>query len=152
VVAKRIDSRYEAGQRSGAWTKVKFGRRQEFVIGGFRPDGDRVDALVVGYYEGKKLLAAGKVRAGFTAHLRKELFDVLAPLASAKCPFPNLPTSKKGRWGEGITAEDMTTLTWVKPKLVAEVSFTEWTAGGNLRHAAFEGMRSDKSPSQVRRE
>jgi len=152
VVAKRIDSRYEAGQRSGAWVKVKFQRRQEFVIGGFRPDGGSVDALVVGYYEGRKLLAAGKVRAGLTPRLRTELFSALDALVTATCPFANLPSARTGRWGEGIAAEDMATFTWVRPQLVAEIAFTEWTAGASLRHAAFVGLRTDKVPAKVRRE
>ena len=152
VVAKRIDSRYEAGQRSGAWVKVKFQQRQEFVIGGFRPDGGSVDALVVGYYEGRKLLAAGKVRAGLTPRLRTELFAALDAMVAPKCPFANLPSAKTGRWGEGIAAEDMATFTWVKPQLVAEIAFTEWTPGGSLRHAAFVGLRTDKAPAKVRRE
>jgi bifunctional non-homologous end joining protein LigD len=152
VVAKRIDSRYEPGHRSGAWTKVKFNRRQEFVVGGFRADGLRVDALIVGYYEGRSLLAAGKVRAGLTPILRTQLFEQLAPLVTTVCPFANLPTARKSHWGEGITAEDMLTLTWVKPQRVVEVEFTEWTAGGSLRHAAFAGVRPDKRARAVTRE
>jgi DNA ligase D-like protein (predicted ligase) len=152
VVAKRLDSRYEPGQRSGAWLKVKFQKRQEFVIGGFRPDGSVVDALVVGYYDKRRLLAAGKVRAGLDARLRRELFERLAPLALERCPFVNLPSERTGRWGEGISAEDMGTFTWVKPALVAEISVTEWTGGGSLRHAAFVAMRTDKKPLDVHRE
>jgi DNA ligase D-like protein (predicted ligase) len=152
VVAKRLDSRYEAGQRSGAWAKVKFTRRQEFAIGGFRADGQSVDALVVGYYERRQLLAAGKVRAGLTAASRRELFRTLAPLAVKSCPFANLPNARTGRWGEGITAEDMGTITWVKPRLVAEIAFTEWTAAGSLRHASYVAVRTDKAPASIRRE
>jgi bifunctional non-homologous end joining protein LigD len=152
VIAKRVDSRYEPGHRSGAWMKVKFARRQEFVVGGFRPDGASVDALVVGYYEGRTLMAAGKVRAGLTPLLRRQLYEALVRLTTEACPFANLPTSKKGRWGEGITAEDMLTLTWVKPRMVADIEFTEWTAGGSLCHAAFVGLRTDKRPRDVVRE
>jgi bifunctional non-homologous end joining protein LigD len=152
VVAKRLDSRYEAGQRSGAWTKVKFARRQEFVVGGFRADGRSVDALVVGYYDGRRLLAAGKVHAGLTAASRRELFLTLTSLAAKTCPFANLPNARTGRWGEGISAEDMATITWVKPRVVAEVAFTEWTAGGSLRHASYVAMRTDKAAMSVRRE
>jgi bifunctional non-homologous end joining protein LigD len=97
-------------------------------------------------------MAAGKVRAGLTPRLRTELFAALDPAVVPKCPFANLPSPKTGRWGEGITAEDMATFTWVKPKLVAEIAFTEWTAGGSLRHAAFVGLRTDKPPTKVRRE
>jgi bifunctional non-homologous end joining protein LigD len=152
VIAKRLDSKYEPGQRSGAWRKVKFQRRQELVIGGFRPDGATVDALVVGYYEGRRLLAAGKVRAGLTPRLRRELHERLVPLATKRCPFVNLPTAKTGRWGEGITAEDMQTFTWVKPEVVADITFTEWTVGGSLRHASFVALRDDKAAREVRRE
>jgi bifunctional non-homologous end joining protein LigD len=152
VVAKRLDSRYEAGLRTGAWTKVKFAQRQEFVIGGLRADGRSVDALVVGYYKARALLAAGKVRAGLTPRLRRDLFDMLQPFTVARCPFANLPNAKTGRWGEGITEDDMHTLTWVKPRVVCEVTFTEWTAGGSLRHAAFVGLRTDKKPSFIVRE
>jgi len=152
VVAKRLDSRYEPGQRSGAWLKVKFQQRQEFVVGGFRPEGAVVDALVVGYYDGRRFLAAGKVRAGLDGRLRRELFERLAPLALDRCPFVNLPSARIGRWGEGIAAEDMGTFTWVKPLVVAEISFTEWTGGGSLRHASFVALRSDKKPIDVHRE
>jgi bifunctional non-homologous end joining protein LigD len=80
------------------------------------------------------------------------LYEALVRLTTEACPFANLPTSKKGRWGEGITAEDMLTLTWVKPRMVADIEFTEWTAGGSLRHAAFVGLRTDKRPRDVVRE
>jgi len=152
IVAKRLDSKYESGQRSGAWLKVKFQQRQEFVIGGFRPDGAVVDALVVGYYDKRRLLAAGKVRAGLDRRLRRDLFEQLAPLSLERCPFVNLPSERTGRWGEGIAAEDMGTFTWVKPALVAEISFTEWTGGGSLRHAAFVALRDDKKPLDVHRD
>jgi DNA ligase D-like protein (predicted ligase) len=152
VIAKRMDSRYEPGQRSGAWIKVKFARRQEFVVGGFRPDGHAVDALVVGYYDRRRLMAAGKVRAGMTPSLRRELFATLAPLKAPRCPFTNLPDAKTGHWGEGITAADMATVIWVKPQVVAEIAFTEWTQDARLRHAAFVGLRHDVTAGDVRRE
>ncbi|MGE3955501.1 MAG: non-homologous end-joining DNA ligase [Vicinamibacterales bacterium] len=152
VVAKRLDSRYEPGQRSGAWLKVKFQQRQEFVVGGFRPVGSSVDALIVGYRDADQWLAAGIVRAGLTPRARQELFGLLRPIQGDACPFANLPSPRKGRWGEGITAEDMAALRWVVPELVVEVAFTEWTAGGSLRHAAFVGRRTDKAPHDVYRE
>jgi bifunctional non-homologous end joining protein LigD len=68
------------------------------------------------------------------------------------CPFANLPNAKKSRWGEGITAEQMEEIQWVEPKQVAQVSFVEWTDGGNLRHATFKGLRPDKAARQVARE
>jgi bifunctional non-homologous end joining protein LigD len=152
VVAKRRKSIYIAGRRSDSWVKVRFARHQELVIGGYKALGETFDSIVVGYYSGKKLMAAGKVRAGFTPHLRAQLAAALKPLASARCPFANLPSVRSGHWGEGITAEEMLELRWVKPKLVAEISFTEWTRDGSLRHAAFIGLRDDKRAADVQRE
>jgi bifunctional non-homologous end joining protein LigD len=97
-------------------------------------------------------LYAGKVRAGFTPHLRADVFTRIASLRTDRCPFKNLPNSKKSHWGEGVTAEDMAALRWVKPRLVVEVAFTEWTRDGNLRHASFAGMRDDKPAREVGRE
>jgi bifunctional non-homologous end joining protein LigD len=165
VVAKRRDSAYEPGRRSEAWVKVRFARRQEFVVGGFKPAGGSFDSILVGYYENSgahkrrgagaapgKLLCAGKVRSGFTPATRTVLAGRLSPLITPRCPFVNLPTSRTSHWGEGITAEEMTTLRWVKPAIVVEVSFVEWTRDGSLRHASFEGLRDDKPPRDVARE
>ena len=152
VVAKRRDSKYESGKRSGAWQKLKVQLRQEFVIGGYKPENRNFQSIVVGYYENKKLRFAGRVRAGFTAAQRAALFELLRPLKIDACPFTDLPSSRTGHWGEGVTAEDMKKLRWVKPKLVAEIAFTEWTRDGNLRHSAFVGMRTDKDARTVVRE
>jgi bifunctional non-homologous end joining protein LigD len=152
VVAKRRDSRYEAGKRSGAWQKFKVQLRQEFVIGGYKPENRNFQSIVVGYYENKKLRFAARVRAGFTAAQRAALFELLHPLKVEKCPFTDLPSSRTGHWGEGVTLEDMKILKWVKPTLVAEIAFTEWTRDGNLRHSAFVGLRSDKDARAVVRE
>jgi len=152
VVAKRKRSRYEAGKRSDAWVKVRFSRHQEFVIGGYKPTPGTFDSLLVGYYEDRRLLCAGKVRNGFTPHLRATIFERLQPMAAPKCPFVNLPTTKSGHWGEGIAADEMPELRWVRPQLVAEIAFVEWTRDANLRHAAFLGLRDDKAAGDVRRE
>jgi bifunctional non-homologous end joining protein LigD len=152
IVAKRRDSRYESGKRSGTWQKVKVQLRQEFVIGGYKPENANFQSIVVGYYENKKLRFAARVRAGFTAAQRAALFELLRPLKSEKCPFTDLPSGRSGHWGEGVTAEDMKILKWVKPKLVAEIAFTEWTRDGNLRHSAFVGLRDDKDARAVVRE
>jgi bifunctional non-homologous end joining protein LigD len=153
VVAKRRDSTYRPGQRSDAWVKVKFSPRQEFVIGGYTPAATNFDSILVGYYEGRKLHFAGKVRAGFTPHLRAEVFRRIATKPARSCPFVNLPNSAgRSRWGEGITQADMATLRWVKPTTVVDVAFVEWTADGLLRHSQFVGIREDKRPSEVRRE
>ncbi|HUP39339.1 MAG TPA: non-homologous end-joining DNA ligase [Vicinamibacterales bacterium] len=152
VVAKRRDSKYEAGKRSGVWQKFKVQLRQEFVIGGYKPENRNFQSIVVGYYEHKKLRFAARVRAGFTAAQRAALFEVLHPLKVEKCPFTDLPSSRTGHWGEGVTVEDMKVLKWVKPTLAAEIAFTEWTRDGNLRHSAFVGLRTDKDAREVVRE
>lgn len=152
IVAKRKDSRYQSGERSGAWVKLKLDKQQEFVIGGYRPGPNGIDALLVGYYEGRQLRFAGKVRAGFTPHLRRDVFESLKPLQTADCPFVDLPNSKTSHWGGGVTAEQMAEMTWVRPKLVAQIRFVEFTNDGHLRHAAFLGLRSDKRASEIRRE
>jgi ATP-dependent DNA ligase len=152
VVAKRKNSLYEPGERGDDWQKVKLENQQEFVIGGYRPGSNGIDALLVGYYDDTGLRFAGKVRAGFVPHLRREVFKALKPHHVDDCPFVDLPNSKSSRWGGGITVEQMREMQWVKPELVAQIRFVEWTAEGRLRHAAFLGMRSDKSAREVRRE
>ena len=152
VVAKRRRSLYTPGRRSDSWIKVRFAKRQELVVGGYKPNGAMFDSLIVGHYEGAKLLCAGKVRNGFSLAVRAEVFQRLRSLETSKCPFANLPTGRSGHWGEGITAEEMRTLHWVKPRLVVEVSFAEWTRDGSLRHAAFIALRDDKPPGDVVRE
>jgi DNA ligase D-like protein (predicted ligase) len=151
VVAKRRDSRYEPGKRSAAWVKVKFNRRQEFVVGGYKPSGNSLESLVVGYYDGRRLHFAARVRAGLTPRARVEIFDRIAGGQTGRCPFANLPSRSGGHWGEGVTPEDMLKLRWVKPTLVVEVSFVEWTLDGNLRHSEFVAVRDDKQPKDVKR-
>ena len=151
VMAKRRESVYRPGQRSHDWVKVRFGNRQEFVVGGYRPEGKSFDALVVGYYDGQRLLYASKVHAGFTPAVKRALLGVLPSLHIQECPFANLPVAKRGRWGEGLTAEGMKEIQWVKPLVVVEVAFAEWTRDGVLRHSKFVGVRNDKPPHDVRR-
>jgi bifunctional non-homologous end joining protein LigD len=152
LVAKRRDSRYEAGERSGIWQKMRVNRGQEFVIGGYTVAARNFDALVFGYYDGGKLLYAGRTRSGFTPASRDQLFRRFALLAAAECPFANLPEAKAGRWGEGLTAEKMTECRWLKPALLAHFEFVEWTPDGHLRHARFMGLREDKEPEDIVRE
>ena len=97
IVAKRRDSCYESGKRSGAWVKYKVNRRQEFVIGGYTP-GNPFDALIVGYYEGGKLLYAAKVRNGFVPLVRREVANKFKGLGIDNCPFANLPENKRTQW------------------------------------------------------
>jgi DNA ligase D-like protein (predicted ligase) len=152
VVAKRRRSTYVAGRRSDAWVKVRFAKHQEFVIGGYKPSATNFDSLLVGYYDGTRLLAAGKVRSGFTPRLRAQVFVAIDGLQTTRCPFANLPSTRSGHWGEGITADEMKQLVWLKPQRVAEVAFAEWTRDGSLRHASFLGLRDDKRPGDVQRE
>jgi bifunctional non-homologous end joining protein LigD len=153
VVAKRLGSRYRPGQRSDDWVKVKFSPRQEFAVGGFKPNGRSLDSLVVGYYEGRRLKFAAQVRNGLTPHTRAELRAQLEVDIVTRCPFVDLPNSRgRSHWGTGIAAEDMASFQWVKPRLVVEVSFVEWTREGVLRHPRFLGVRADKRARDVRRE
>jgi ATP-dependent DNA ligase len=89
------------------WVKLKLDRQQEFVVGGYRPGPHGIDALLVGCYEGKQLRFAGKVRGGFTPHVRREVFEKVKPLHAARCPFVDLPSSKPMHWGGGVTPEQM---------------------------------------------
>ena len=152
VIAKRVNSRYSAGQRGGAWVKLKLDKQQEFVIGGYRPGPHGVDALLVGVFQGRDLYFAGKVRAGFTPRLRLDVHAALEPLQVARCPFVDLPNARQSRWGGGVTADQMREMRWVEPRVVAQIRFVEWTADSHLRHSAFLGLRVDKAPRAVRRE
>jgi DNA ligase D-like protein (predicted ligase) len=137
LVAKRLDSVYEPGVRSGAWRKMRLNRSEEFVIGGYTSGGQTFDSLVLGRYEGDRLVYVARTRVGFTPASRERLMAKLRPLEIAKCPFANLPEARGGRWGEGLTAEKMKECVWVRPELLAEVEFVEWTPDGHLRHARF---------------
>ena len=152
VIAKRRDSRYDAGQRPGTWVKLKLDQQQELVIGGYRAGTYGIDSLLVGFYENGELRFAGKVRAGFTPHLRREVFAAISALQIDACPFADLPHTKAHRWGGGITAEEMQEFIWVRPAVVAQIRFVEWTADAHLRHAAFVALRHDKRPTEVTRE
>jgi bifunctional non-homologous end joining protein LigD len=153
VIAKRISSQYEAGERSGNWRKLKLQRQQEFVVGGYRPSGEgSVDALLVGYFENRELRFAAKVRAGLVPHVRRQLARTLAELRQKQCPFVDLPSEGSSRWGGGVSAEDMKEMVWTKPDLVVQIQFVEWTAENRLRHSRFLGLRSDKAATDVGRE
>ena len=152
IVAKRRDSLHEPGRRNGCWVKMRIGGGQEFVIGGYTPSPKNFEAILVGYFEGNKLLFAARVRNGFVPTLRTAVFRKLTGLETHKCPFANLPESEKGRWGEGLTAADMEKCVWLKPKLVAAIEYAEWTPADHLRHSRFVALREDKDPRQVMRE
>ena len=154
VIAKRKGSNYEIGRRSAAWVKFKWTAQQEFVIGGYtEPRGTRshFGALLVGYYERKKLVFAAKVGTGFDQKLLKSLYQKFQKLIRSECPFANLP-EKSGQFGRGLTAAEMKRCTWLEPKLVCEIRFSEWTRDGHLRQPAFLGPREDKKPEEVMKE
>ena len=152
LVAKRRDSRYESALRSGAWRKMRVNRGQEFVIGGYTPGTRAFDALVIGYYQDGQLRYASRTRNGFTPALRMQLFRRFKGLETDVCPFTNLPEKKSGRWGFGLTAKKMAECRWLKPVLVGQFEFLEWTADHHLRHTRFVALRDDKDPKKVRRE
>lgn len=152
LVAKRQSSRYEPGQRSGAWQKMRVNQGQEFVIGGYTRAPRAFDALIFGYYQDGKLLYVARTRNGFTPASRQELFKRFSDLETSKCPFVNLPETRSGRWGEGLTAEKMADCIWLKPALVAQFEFLEWTQDDHLRHSRFIGLREDKKAKSVLRE
>jgi DNA ligase D-like protein (predicted ligase) len=152
LVAKRRDSRYEPGLRSGAWRKMRVNRGQEFVIGGYTIGTRTFDALVIGYYQDGQLLYASRTRNGFTPALRAQLFRKFRGLESDICPFANLPETKSGRWGVGLTARKMAECRWLKPVLVGQFEFVEWTADEHLRHTRFVALRDDKDARKVTRE
>ena len=149
IVAKRRDSLYESGKRSGAWVKYKVNRGQEFVIGGYTP-GNPFDALIVGYYEGERLLYAAKVRNGFVPLVRREVANKFKGLGIDNCPFANVPEKKRTQWA--LTKEEMKNCVWLKPELIAQIEFTEWTLDNHLRHSKFVGLREDKEAREVVRE
>jgi bifunctional non-homologous end joining protein LigD len=143
IVSKRADSPYVA-TRGRSWVKVKCSKRQEFVIGGFTPgQGSRsgFGALLVGVYDSGELRYAGKVGTGFTATALDEIRAMLDKLRVDEPAFANPPRGAEGRRA-----------IWVKPKLVGEVTFTEWTRDGTLRHPSFQGLRLDKAAKDVVRE
>jgi bifunctional non-homologous end joining protein LigD len=144
IIGKHIQSRYVSG-RSDRWLKIKCLGKQEFVIGGFTdPQRSRIGigALLVGYYsdDGKKLHYAGKVGTGYTRETLRHLRERLERLEQAKSPFD------EGGPGRPSLAH------WVRPRLVAEIAFAEWTQNGLLRQPRFEGLRTDKKPHECRRE
>ena len=153
LVAKRRDSRYEAGLRSGAWQKMRVNRGQEFVIGGYIVGGQTFDALISGYYDDDgRLIYVGRTRNGFTPVVRAQLMKRFRPLEIKTCPFANLPETKSGRWGAGLTKAKMADCKWLRPALVGQFEFLEWTGENHLRHSRFIALRDDKVAGDVRRE
>ncbi len=142
IVSKRADSAYTSG-RSKSWIKSKCVRRQEFVIGGFTKPAngtEGIGALLLGYYDGKKLIYAGRTGTGFTQVNSRKLRQQLEGMREAKMPFVEVPPAM----AKGAL--------WIRPTLVAEVQFSTWTADKLVRQASFKGLREDKKAAEVRRE
>lgn len=141
VIGKRQDSPYSSG-RSGHWIKLKCAERQEFVIGGYtEPQGGRsgLGALLLGYYdEDSRFRYAGKVGTGFNEDKLVYLVKRLSRIEQETSPFEPTPKEKQ--------------VHWVKPQLAAEVSFSQWTQSGRIRHAVFVGLREDKRTTQMKKE
>jgi bifunctional non-homologous end joining protein LigD len=149
VVAKRLSSVYRPGARTADWIKVRFSHRQEFVVGGWEHgEGGRtggIGSLLLGVYEGRvegaDLVYAGQVGTGFTAAALRGMEKRLRPSVVSTSPFAAMPPDVRGR-----------PITWVRPEVVVEVEFAEWTVEGRLRFASFQGIRTDKRPEEVVRE
>ncbi len=144
MISKRRDAPYVPG-RSVSWLKSKCRQGQEFVVGGYsQPSDSRTGfgALLVGYYrpDGKPAYA-GRVGTGFNETVLSDLMRRLSPLRKTKTPFVDLP--------KGTRVSDVT---WVSPKIVGQIEFSNWTEEGLLRQASFEGLREDKPARDVRRE
>ena len=140
LVAKNLDAKY-VEKRSREWLKVKVNRESEFVIGGYtKPGGSRqyLGALLIGVYEGRKLRYAGKVGTGFDTETLRTLSGELKKIRQDESPFADEVREKIA--------------TFVRPKLVAQIAYTEWTKDGRLRHPAFLGLRDDKAAQEVRKE
>ena len=156
LIGKRSGSLYEAGKRTGTWVKIKLHLEQEFVIGGYtEPEGARkhFGALLVGFHEGKRFKFAGRVGTGFSEKLLSTLSSQsLNEIRVEKCPFFNLPAAGRSRWDQGLTAAEMKRCHWVKPTMVCQIKFTEWTRDDRLRQPVFLGIREDKNANEVIRE
>ncbi len=141
IIAKRLDSVYESGKRTGAWQKHKTQRSDEFTIGGYIGAGT-VEELVVGEQRDGEWFFVESVKNGFVPATRREVYRALAKLNTDKCPFVNLPEKKAPH---AMDKEKMREVQWVKPKVIAEIAFNDRTARGHLRHSRFLRLRPDKA-------
>ena len=143
IVGKRADSVY-SGTRSGDWVKLKCDTRQEFVIGGYTLSDKKtsgVSSLILGVYEGKELVYAGRAGTGLDARSTKELEQKFEDIVREVSPFKQAPEPKRNE-----------KITWLEPILVTEIKFAEWTGDNLLRQASYKGLRTDKDPRDVKRE
>lgn len=144
IVAKQRDSIYQSGKRPGSWVKYRVNQREEFIIGGYRRAGQYFDALLVGRFDGDKLMFVDKVKNGFVPETRKQVYEALQDLIIPACPFANLPERTHRR--AAVDAEEIKICTWVRPEQKCEVDFAEWTKAGRLRHSSFRALTGRISP------
>ena len=153
VMAKKSGSVYEPGQRARHWLKIKTEKRQELVIGGYTLNegtNKLFSALLLGIMENGKFNFVTPVGTGFNKKMQEDILKKLAPFKTDKCPFSSVPDyNKPSRFRPN---PPKATVTWVKPKLVAEISYRELTKDGAVRHPSFKGLRPDKKPAEVLRE
>ena len=152
IVGKRKDSHYQPGKRSGAWIKYRVNRGQEFVIGGYFPGPHGIDSLIIGYYNGDRLMYVARTRNGFVPASRRQVFSKLKHLVTPTCPFVNLPETRRSRFGEELNAAKMKKAVWLRPEGVARIEFLECTEGDRLRHPKFMALRDDKGARDVTKE
>ena len=153
IIAKKNDSIYTPDVRSKEWLKIKTEKHQEAVIAGYTKNENTskpFSALLLGVYDNNDLVFIGPVGTGFTVDVQRDLLKKLEPLKTKKCPFKEVPDyNKPSRFRPN---PPKATVTWVKPKLVAEVSYRASTNGGSMRHPSFRGLREDKKAKDVVRE
>src|SRR6266481_3589293 len=152
IVGKRKDSLYEPGRRTGAWIKHRVNCGQEFVVGGYFPGPHGFDSLIVGYYDADKLMYMARTRNGFVPASRRHVFSKLKLLVTKTCPFANLPDTRRSRFGEELNAEKMKKAVWLRPEVVVEIEFLQWTEADRLRHSTFVRLREDKPAREVIKE
>jgi len=141
VIAKEQGSAYLPGETPGTWVKLKLKATEEFVVGGFIPGPHGIDQIVVGRYAGKKLKYVASTDDGFVPATRRAVYQRVKKFTTLQCPFTNLPEK---RMAHRMDAKKMAKVTWLKPKLVAELAFNEWTPDLHLRHSEFVRLRDDK--------
>src|SRR4030095_2332817 len=150
IIAKQEDSTYTPGVRSAEWLKIKANKRQEMVIGGYTKNKETSKAfssLLLGVFDNNKLVYTGKVGTGFSDKLQSEMLKSFKPYITKNSPFSEVPdVNKPSRFRPN---PPHASTVWMKPHLVCEVSYTELTSDGIMRHPSFEGMRVDKKAKDV---
>jgi bifunctional non-homologous end joining protein LigD len=141
IVAKRRDSVYRPGEEPGTWVKKKLQRSEDFIIGGYIPGVHGVDQLVVGVCKGSVLHFVDSVKNGFVPTTRRKVKEAIEKLLTSNCPFVNLPEKKRPH---AMDREKMRNVRWVKPKIICEIAFNEWTPSGHLRHSKFLRLRETR--------